>query len=201
MRTTKISNGVNPIITISGTPGSGKSTVAKNLLKKYKAERVYVGGLWREIATEKNMTLEELNEYVINHPKADIEMDKRASKKARELAKKSMVIVEGRTQFIFLPESIKLFIKADINETAKRVWQQLKNDKHKERQNESHIKSLEEMITKQKHRKAQDIKRYKKVYKIDYTDEKNYDFVLDTTKLSIDQAAQKVADFINKTVK
>lgn len=192
---------MHPIITISGTPGSGKSTVAKNLLKKYKAERVYVGGLWREIATQRNMTLEELNEYVIKHPEADIEMDEKSAAKARQLAKKSIVIVEGRAQFIFLPESIKLFIKADINETAKRVWLQLKNDKHKERQNESHIKSLEEMVAKQKHRKAHDIKRFKKVYKKDYTDEKNYDFVLDTTKLSIEQAGQKVAKFLDKKLK
>ena len=47
------------IITISGTPGSGKSTVAKIIVETLNAERIYVGGIRRELAREKGMTLQE----------------------------------------------------------------------------------------------------------------------------------------------
>ena len=110
------------IITISGTPGSGKSTVAKILAEKLKAERLYVGGMRRELARQKGMTLAELNEYAKTHPETDVDVDKEAAVRAR-LAdkKKKVVIVEGRTQYHFLPESIKIYIKVDLEEGARRI--------------------------------------------------------------------------------
>jgi len=56
------------IITISGTPGSGKSTIAKNLLNKIKAKRIYTGGLWRDLAKEKKMTLEKFRAFAAKNP-------------------------------------------------------------------------------------------------------------------------------------
>ena len=76
------------IITISGTPGSGKSTAAEMLSKKLKAERIYVGGIRRELAREKGMTLQELNQYAATHPETDVDVDKKAAAQARELEKK-----------------------------------------------------------------------------------------------------------------
>lgn len=187
----------HPIITISGTPGSGKSTAAKNIASLLKAQRVYIGGLWRDIAKEKNMTLEELNQYIMNNPQSDIDMDKKIAKQARQLAKQSIVIVEGRVQFIFLPESIKIFIKANPDEAAKRVWQEIQSPRHKQKRNEANINSLAELQIKQKERRTNDIMRYKKIYQINYSDESNYDFVLDTTQLTVSEATQKLMDFIN----
>ncbi|MDP2812235.1 MAG: AAA family ATPase [bacterium] len=191
----------NFIITISGTPGSGKSTVAKNITSIFNAQRVYIGGLWRDIAKEKNMTLEELNKYVMDNPQADIDMDKKIAKEARQLVKKSIVIVEGRVQFLFLPESVKIFIKANPEEAAKRVWQEIQNPKNKKERNEANITSLAELKTNQKERASNDIIRYKKIYHIDYTNESQYDFILDTSNISAEEATRKVTDFIDKTAK
>ena len=116
------------IITISGTPGSGKSTVAKILVEKLNLERIYVGGIRRDLAKSKNMTLEELNQYALNHPETDVDVDKEAAKLAKELNKSNRdVIVEGRVQFHFIPESIKIYIKVDLEEGARRIWEQIKN--------------------------------------------------------------------------
>jgi len=98
------------IITISGTAGSGKSTVAKSLVEKLDAERIYVGGVRRELARSKGMTIGELNEYALTHPETDVEVDNKAALRARELESMGeLVIVEGRVQYHFLPESIKIF--------------------------------------------------------------------------------------------
>ena len=49
------------IITISGTPGSGKSTIAKILVNKLNMERLYVGRIMRELCRQKDIQLLEGN--------------------------------------------------------------------------------------------------------------------------------------------
>ena len=108
------------IITISGTPGSGKSTVAKLLVKALGAERIYVGGMRRELAKERGITLIELNEYAKIHPETDVDVDKKASELAKKLEKEGKILIaEGHTQFYFFPDSIKIFIKVDPDEATR----------------------------------------------------------------------------------
>lgn len=196
MQTTKIFNGVHPIITISGTSGSGKSTVAKALVEKYNAQRIYVGGIRRQLAKDMNMTLAELNEYALTHPETDVDVDKKAAENARELAQKFLVVVEGRTQFYFLPESIKLYIKVDLEEGAKRIWKAMQEDEVKKQRNEANVNSFEELLAKTKRREQNDKERYKKYYNLNTTDESHYDFVLDTSHIGIAESIEKVANFI-----
>ncbi len=185
------------IITISGTPGSGKSTIAKILVNKLNAQRIYVGGIRRELAKEKGMTLEELNEYARTHAETDVEVDKTAAAKARELEKTSqIVIVEGRTQFHFLPESIKVYIKVDFTEGAKRIWKDLQNKATQQERNEGKINSIEQMKQQIIKREEEDAYRYNKYYHLNIRDESHYDLVLDTTNLNAEEAAEKVRKFI-----
>ena len=185
------------IITISGTPGSGKSTVAKILVKKLDAERIYVGGIRRELAREKGMTLEELNDYAKTHPETDIDVDKKAAAKARELdGEGKYVVVEGRTQFHFLPESLKVFMKVSTEEGARRIWKELQNKEMQEKRNEGNINSFEEMKLRVQKREEEDAERYMKYYGFDHRDEKHYDFILDTSDITAEEAAEKVMGFV-----
>ena len=186
------------IITISGTPGSGKSTIAQKLAEKLNAERIYVGAIRRELAREKGMTLEQLNEYGMTHPETDVDIDQKIAMQARQDAQKGLVIVEGRTQFHFIPESFKIFIKVTIEEGARRIWKQVQNAKEKKLRNEGEIKSQDDLAADIKKRVENDKKRYKKYYKIDHTDETNYDLVIDTTDISADQAASLILKALPK---
>ncbi|OGY42496.1 MAG: hypothetical protein A2Y82_03965, partial [Candidatus Buchananbacteria bacterium RBG_13_36_9] len=157
------------IITISGTPGSGKSTVAQLLAEKLKASRIYVGAIRRELAREKGLTLEQLNQYALTHPETDVDIDQKIAQEARETAQTNMVIVEGRTQFYFLPESYKIYIKCDLNEGTKRIWQQVQNESDSRKRNETAAKSRAELKKSIEDRIANDKKRYKKYYNLDHT--------------------------------
>src|SRR3989338_166607 len=186
------------IITISGTAGSGKSSIAKIITKKLHAQRVYVGGMRRELARKKGWTLEKLNEYAQTHHETDVDVDKEAAAEARKLAKKGNVVVEGRTQFHFLPEYIKIFIKVDLNTAAKRIWKDLQNKITKQERNEGDLKSLSEARREIQKRDHSDAKRYIKYYGFDHRDELQYDFVIDTTKLTLEEVTKEIMGFIKK---
>ena len=183
------------IITISGTAGSGKSTIAKNIEKVLNAERIYVGGIRREMAREKGWTLEQLNKYAEDHPETDVDVDKRAAKQAQtEEAKGKLVIVEGRTQYHFLPESFKIYIKVDPDEGARRVWKELQEKGASERNEREY--TLKEMKVRIREREEEDARRYMKYYNIDHRDESQYDYILDTTNITAEEATKKVLDFL-----
>lgn len=187
------------IITLSGTPGSGKSTIAKILVKKLNTERIYVGGIRRELAKKKGMTLEELNEYAKTNPETDVDVDKKAAEQARKLEKKKKkVIVEGRTQFYFLPESIKIYVKVEPEEGARRIWEDLQNKQTRLERNEGKITSFKEMKKKIYQREKEDAARYKQYYKFDHRDESHYDLILDTSNMTAKEAAEKIISFIEK---
>ncbi|MBS3127437.1 (d)CMP kinase [Candidatus Woesearchaeota archaeon] len=187
------------IITISGTPGSGKSTVAKILVEKLKAERIYVGGIRREIARKKGWTLEELNKYAQTHPETDVDVDKDVTVQARQLEKAGKkVIVEGRTQYHFLPESIKIYIKVEPEEGARRIWNDLQEKELRDQRNEGNIASFEQMKLRMKQRQQEDIKRYQKYYSINPYDESHYDLVVDSTAISAEEVAEKILSYVKK---
>ncbi len=187
------------IITISGTPGSGKSTIAGMLVQQLQAERIYVGGIRRELARQKKMTLEELNRYALSHPETDVDVDQQAAEAAREISRRGKtVIVEGRTQYHFLSESVKIYIKVDLAEGAKRIWNDLQNKEKQQARNEGTINSLEQMKQELQRRQENDRQRYQKYYNLNPADESQYDLVIDTTHITARDASKKIIDFLRK---
>ena len=136
------------LITISGSPGSGKSSVAQKITQTLGGERIYVGSIRREMARKRGMTIEQLNIYALNHPETDVDVDKEVALRARELYSNGLnVFVEGRTQFYFLQESLKIYIYATIEEGARRIWESIK-DIAGQMRNEDHVYNLDDMISK-----------------------------------------------------
>ena len=186
------------IITISGNPGSGKSTIAKIMVDKLGLERVYVGGVMRELAREKKMNISELMQYAKTHPEIDKEADLKAAELARKLEKAGNdVVVEGRMQFHFIPESIKIYVKVEPDEGALRIWKEIQNKDAHNLRNEGKVTSLEEMKLSTKNRETEDALRLKNLYNVDFRDESNYDHVVDSTHISAMQAAEKVIELIS----
>ena len=63
-------------ITISGLPGTGKTTVAKLLEKRLGLRYVYSGEIFREMAKKHKMSLEEFGKYCETHREIDEELDR-----------------------------------------------------------------------------------------------------------------------------
>src|SRR3989338_11043792 len=106
------------IITLSGMPGSGKTTVAKRIAKKLKLKHYSTGDLRGKIALKHRMTIDELNKLGEKEDWTDKEVDYYQKK----LGKTSdNFIIDGRLGFYFIPNSIKIFLKVDLKEGAKRI--------------------------------------------------------------------------------
>jgi len=60
------------IVTISGLPGSGTTTVAKLLEKKTGITYVYSGDIFRRMAKKHNMSLEDFGIYCEKHKEVDL---------------------------------------------------------------------------------------------------------------------------------
>ena len=178
------------IITISGMPGSGKSTVAKILARKLRMKRYYMGGIRREMARKMGLTIDELNKLGEKDPASDEKVDSYVKK----LAKKDNIIVESRTAFHFIPQSAKIFLDVDLPEAARRIAKDLKKSS---RRNETRYKNAAQALRGLRRRIASDRKRFKKYYGIDCYDREKYDLLIDTTNVQ----AMRVAESISKYVK
>lgn len=181
------------IISISGMPGSGKSTVAKMLSARLGMKRYYVGGMRREIARSRGMTIEELN---VLGEKEDW-TDRQVDDFQRELGKKEdNFIIEGRTSFFLIPQSLKVFLNVDFPVGAKRIYDDVMSNKDK--RNEGRYKTVGDAARAIRKRLESDIRRYKKYYRMDIYDLSHYDLVIDTTKLTPEEVADRIEAAMKK---
>lgn len=179
------------IISIGGYMGSGKSTIAKMLAEKLGWPRYYMGGLRREKARERGLTLAEYNRLGETDPATDFEVDE-YQKQLGE--KENNFVIEGRTSWHFIPHSLKIYLDVDKATAAERIFNDLKKsgDRNEARKFDTTEAVLENILEREKSDRA----RYQKYYQFDVYDPSHYDFVLNTTNLTIEEAFQRIYDFI-----
>lgn len=179
------------IISFNGEHGSGKSTVAERVADFLGYSRFYMGQIFRDMAKKRGMTLEEFQNLCKKDPAADKEVDDYVVKLSKE---NDNFVIESRTAWHFIPSSLKIYLKVSDQEAAKRI---LKEADSENRKNElGDVFSEEEVIENLEKRRERDDERYQRYYGINIREEKNYDFILDTTGVSIEEVTKKVLDFI-----
>ncbi len=164
------------VITISGVPGSGKTSVGKIVAKKLGWPFYSVGALSTEIALKRGLTLDELHAIDEHDSATDNYLDAYQTELGRN---QDNFVIEGRLSWHFISESFKIFLDCDTKEAARRTLAS-KADRPDEKI-PSDLKAIEQGIID---RVAADDRRYKKYYGLDYLNQKNYDLVLDTTHLA-----------------
>ncbi|AKB84663.1 (d)CMP kinase [Methanococcoides methylutens] len=154
------------LLTISGLPGSGTTTVGKLLAEHYSVEMISAGDVFRGLAKERGMTLADFGSLAESDPSIDIEIDKRQS----EIANNSDgLILEGRLAGHMAGNALKVWIKAPMEVRVRRIV---------EREGSSFDVRMQETLE----REASEALRYKEIHSIDINDLSIYDLVIDSTR-------------------
>lgn len=154
------------LLTISGLPGSGTTTVGELLAEHYGVEIISAGDVFRGLAKERGMTLAEFGSLAESDPSIDIEIDKRQSKIANN---SDRLILEGRLAGHMAENALKLWVKAPMEVRVRRIV---------EREGSSFDVRLGETVE----REASEALRYQEIHSIDINDLSIYDIVIDSSR-------------------
>jgi cytidylate kinase len=173
------------LITISGLPGAGTSTVARLVANALGVQRVDGGTVFRAMAAERGLDVGEFSLVAEDDPEIDLELDQRLANRARE----GNVLLESRLAgWIVTNEGLaatRVWVDADEEERARRVAV---------REGVDPAAALEANRTRQ----ASERRRYRTYYGIDLDDQTVYDLVIDSTGIEPEAIAESIVAVITK---
>ncbi len=176
------------IITISGLPGSGKSTISKILAERLGFERYSSGDFVRQLAMESGQDILTFYKDAENNQEIDCKIDQRQKQLGQE---KDNFIMDGRLSFFFIPHAVKIFLDVDPDVAASRVF-------NARRDGETYYNNIEHARKEIGERIENEIKRYNSLYSVNYLDKKHYDLIVDTTNLNPEQVVNEITFFLAK---
>lgn len=176
-------------ITITGNLGSGKSSVAK-ILKERGYEYSSTGNVFRQLAMEKGLSVEEFNKQVNEAARrGDHSVDRMIDDTTTRIGEeRDKVVFDSRLAWHFAPKSFKVFIITDIDEASRRVFHD--SLRANSESYESQAACRKALVNRQKLETV----RYKEIYDIDYYDMSNYNLVIESTSASPNEIAQEILD-------
>lgn len=169
------------IITLSGLPGAGKTTVGRAIGDRFKLRLISVGEAFRTMAKERGMTLSEFGKLAESNAEIDKTIDQEQSGIAEEGGN---VLIEGRLSgWMVKNADLKIWLKAPIESRCERI---AKRDGM----------SVEQALKEIKERGSCESKRYMEFYGIDIDDTSLYDLIIDSSKWDIDGVIEIISSSI-----
>jgi cytidylate kinase len=173
------------VVTISGLHGTGKSTYAKAIAESFNLRHVSAGHLFRKLAEERNLSIEELTKLAGEDPSIDNLIDK----KMMEEAERGDVVIDGQLAGWMAKDkaNVKIFLTAPERVRIERI---AGRDSITLKEAEAQT-ALRERLEKE---------RYKKYYGIDIEDLSIYDLIVDTSLLPLEETVKTLREIISDYV-
>ena len=168
-------------ISLAGDLGSGKSTVAKILIKELGAEKYATGEAMRKFADELGMTVGEFNVYMESHPEYDKLIDEGLMALSDD---ERFLIIDSRMAWHFTKGTFKIYLSTDIETSSLRIMSANRPGEHDA--------TLEETMKNTRLRRESEKKRYSELYGVNIKDLTNYTLVVDTTVATPEEIAEVI---------
>lgn len=179
-------SGDDKIITISGLPGSGTTTAAELLSKRTGMKMISSGEIFRELAREHDVTLEEFGALAEEDEDIDRELDRRIIEEAGPGR-----ILEGRLTGHMVDRS---------NKDAYKVWIEADREVRVNRIAERENEPVSLIRSRVKERERSERKRYKEYYGIDIEETSIYDIVIDSEENDPDEVVDMIIEGVEDGV-
>lgn len=170
------------LVTVSGPPGSGKSTSAAGVATALGYRHVSGGDIFRTLAAERDLSVAEFGELA----EEDDQIDRNLDKRLRTIAQtEDDVVLESRLAGWMAGEhaDLRIWLHAPIEIRAARIASR-------------EAWTTAEAAAKTKAREASERRRYASYYDIDFTDTSIYDLALNTGRWSEDAVIEMLIDAI-----
>ena len=169
------------IITVSGEPGAGSTTISRLLAKRLGYRLVTIGELFKELAKEHGMTAENLMEKLQQQPELSQEFHEKVDQKQKELANDENIIFNGKLSAFHIPNAdLKIFLTASL-ET--RVSFTLIRDRGEAGETRRSITNREKIEREE----------WKRIYGFDYiADREAYDMIIETGDLNPEEIVENI---------
>lgn len=155
------------LLTVSGPPGSGKSTSAAAMADVFGLEHVSGGDIFRALAAERGLSPVEFNELAEEDEGIDRDLDRRLYEIARD---RDGVVIESRLAGWLAPDAdFRLWLDAPIDVRAARIA-------------DREEKSVKQAREETRRRERSERKRYADYYDIPIDDLSIYDLVVNTAR-------------------
>lgn len=172
------------LITVSGPPGSGTTTLSRLLKERLGLPYVYAGQIFRDQAEERGMGLEEFGRLCEEDDAVDRGLDDEQTRLLQEAAAGDQgLILEGRLSGWLASRAgipaLKVFVDCDEVERVRRIVERDGGD-DADQAEATRVREESEAV------------RYNHYYGIDVDDMSPYDLVLDSTGQGPDALADAV---------
>ena len=183
------------IITISGKPGSGKSSTADRVAELLSYTRYSSGDFVREIIRKHGLTLAEFNQKATENHEIDHEIDE----ELRKLREQKDIVIDSRLGFYWIPESFKVYLDLDIDVATARIYKDSINNQR--RSSTESGKSITEVQKLVQARLKNEKDRFRSLYGVDPYKRENFDLIINTARQSPESVSLAVYDNYVKWLK
>jgi cytidylate kinase len=174
-------------IVVNGDLGAGKSRISSELARRLHLPHVAMGDVHREMALNRQKTIDQLND----HAGRDKAVDNYVDNLQRELARSNEPkVVDSRLGWYFFPGAFKVHLLVDPSIGAKRAMSRPSNSVES-------YSSAEEAEIRLRARSNSEHTRFLATYGVDKYKLRNYDMVCDTSQTAIDDIVAVIIDGFN----
>jgi cytidylate kinase len=162
------------VIAVSGSHGSGRSTHAKRLAETLGLRYISSGMVFRQVAEERGLTLEEMSKLAEKNP----DFDKIIDERTKEESRRSGVVVDATLAgWMTQDPDLRIYLTAPIEARIKRIAK---------RDGVSYEIAKSETLSRERSERE----RFMSYYGVDISDLSVYDLVLNTELFEADGTAR-----------